>query len=86
MALQRDDVELVAVNDPFITTDYMVSKVSMFVIFFFTSCGFGILSVCLFKIIANENGKIEFLETLYLVCRNKHARGNWGLTCLKCGM
>lgn len=23
MALQRDDVELVAVNDPFITTDYM---------------------------------------------------------------
>lgn len=22
--LQRDDVELVAVNDPFITTDYMV--------------------------------------------------------------
>lgn len=25
VALQRDDVELVAVNDPFITTDYMVS-------------------------------------------------------------
>lgn len=24
VALQRDDVELVAVNDPFITTDYMV--------------------------------------------------------------
>lgn len=24
MALQRNDVELVAVNDPFITTDYMV--------------------------------------------------------------
>lgn len=23
VALQRDDVELVAVNDPFITTDYM---------------------------------------------------------------
>jgi len=26
VALQRDDVELVAVNDPFITTDYMVNK------------------------------------------------------------
>ena len=25
VALQRNDVELVAVNDPFITTDYMVS-------------------------------------------------------------
>lgn len=24
IALQRDDVELVAVNDPFISTDYMV--------------------------------------------------------------
>jgi glyceraldehyde 3-phosphate dehydrogenase len=24
VALQSDDVELVAVNDPFITTDYMV--------------------------------------------------------------
>lgn len=24
VALQRDDVELVAVNDPFITVDYMV--------------------------------------------------------------
>lgn len=24
VALQRDDVELVAVNDPFISTDYMV--------------------------------------------------------------
>jgi len=27
VALQRDDVELVAVNDPFITTDYMVNRV-----------------------------------------------------------
>lgn len=27
VALQRDDVELVAVNDPFITTDYMVTSV-----------------------------------------------------------
>lgn len=26
VALERDDVELVAVNDPFITTDYMVNK------------------------------------------------------------
>lgn len=25
VALQRNDVELVAVNDPFITTDYMVN-------------------------------------------------------------
>ena len=25
VALQSDDVELVAVNDPFITTDYMVN-------------------------------------------------------------
>jgi glyceraldehyde 3-phosphate dehydrogenase len=25
VALQRDDVELVAINDPFITTDYMVT-------------------------------------------------------------
>ena len=25
MALERDDIELVAVNDPFISTDYMVS-------------------------------------------------------------
>lgn len=25
MALQSDDIELVAVNDPFITTDYMVN-------------------------------------------------------------
>lgn len=28
VALQRDDVELVAVNDPFINTDYMVSLFS----------------------------------------------------------
>jgi len=28
VALQRDDVELVAVNDPFITTDYMVHTFS----------------------------------------------------------
>jgi glyceraldehyde 3-phosphate dehydrogenase len=26
IALRRDDVELVAVNDPFITTDYMVKS------------------------------------------------------------
>lgn len=26
VALQRDDVELVAVNNPFITTDYMVTS------------------------------------------------------------
>ena len=26
VALERDDIELVAVNDPFISTDYMVSK------------------------------------------------------------
>jgi len=25
VALQRNDVELVAINDPFITTDYMVN-------------------------------------------------------------
>lgn len=25
VALERDDIELVAVNDPFISTDYMVS-------------------------------------------------------------
>lgn len=31
VALQRNDVELVAVNDPFITTDYMVN------VFFFDS-------------------------------------------------
>ena len=28
--LQRDDVELVAVNDPFITTDYMVPNFTFF--------------------------------------------------------
>lgn len=28
VALQRDDIELVAVNDPFITTDYMVTSVA----------------------------------------------------------
>lgn len=28
VALERDDIELVAVNDPFISTDYMVSKPS----------------------------------------------------------
>lgn len=27
VALQRNDVELVAVNDPFITTDYMVNSI-----------------------------------------------------------
>jgi glyceraldehyde 3-phosphate dehydrogenase len=26
VALERDDIELVAVNDPFISTDYMVSN------------------------------------------------------------
>lgn len=31
MALERDDVELVAVNDPFITTDYMVRNHVAFV-------------------------------------------------------
>lgn len=30
VALQRDDVELVAVNDPFITTDYMVVNFILF--------------------------------------------------------
>lgn len=35
VALQRDDVELVAVNDPFITTDYMVLLVSLFFFFCF---------------------------------------------------
>lgn len=30
VALQSDDVELVAVNDPFITTDYMVTNFSNF--------------------------------------------------------
>jgi glyceraldehyde-3-phosphate dehydrogenase/erythrose-4-phosphate dehydrogenase len=29
VVLQRDDVELVAVNDPFITTEYMVSVPSL---------------------------------------------------------
>ena len=33
VALQRDDVELVAVNDPFITTDYMVSIVNLSLFF-----------------------------------------------------
>lgn len=32
--LQRDDVELVAVNDPFITTDYMVTDL----LFIFICC------------------------------------------------
>ncbi|KAM0000317.1 Glyceraldehyde-3-phosphate dehydrogenase, cytosolic [Helianthus debilis subsp. tardiflorus] len=27
VALQSDDIELVAVNDPFITTDYMVNNI-----------------------------------------------------------
>ena len=35
VALQRDDVELVAVNDPFITTDYMASIVNLVLFFFF---------------------------------------------------
>lgn len=30
VALQSDDIELVAVNDPFITTDYMVILFSFF--------------------------------------------------------
>ena len=29
IALERDDIELVAVNDPFISTDYMVSISSL---------------------------------------------------------
>lgn len=33
VALQRDDVELVAVNDPFINTDYMVIN-SLFVLMY----------------------------------------------------
>lgn len=28
VALERDDVEVVAINDPFITPDYMVSSIS----------------------------------------------------------
>jgi glyceraldehyde-3-phosphate dehydrogenase/erythrose-4-phosphate dehydrogenase len=32
VALERDDVELVAVNDPFITTDYMVINVGLVII------------------------------------------------------
>lgn len=33
VALQRDDVELVAVNDPFISTDYMVTlTISLFLL------------------------------------------------------
>lgn len=31
VALQRDDVELVAINDPFITTDYMVLFSQIFI-------------------------------------------------------
>lgn len=37
VALQRDDVELVAVNDPFISTDYMVyfvAQIPLLVIFY----------------------------------------------------
>lgn len=30
VALQRNDVELVAINDPFITTDYMVNLYCLF--------------------------------------------------------
>ena len=30
VALQRNDVELVAINDPFITTDYMVKSLIRF--------------------------------------------------------
>lgn len=31
VALERDDIELVAVNDPFISTDYMVRKLIIFI-------------------------------------------------------
>lgn len=34
VAMQRDDVELVAVNDPFISIDYMVNEVLITSIFF----------------------------------------------------
>lgn len=37
VALQRDDIELVAVNDPFISTDYMVS--------------YSFLCVCFYKLV-----------------------------------
>jgi hypothetical protein len=36
VALQSDDVELVAVNDPFITTDYMVNPPAF--CFYLVSC------------------------------------------------
>jgi hypothetical protein len=33
VALQSEDVELVAVNDPFITTDYMVMLLDLLLLF-----------------------------------------------------
>ena len=40
VALQRDDVELVAVNDPFITTEYMVQLFIFLNMFGFCICVF----------------------------------------------
>ena len=41
VVLQRDDVELVAVNDPFITTEYMVQLFIFLNMFGFCACVFG---------------------------------------------
>ena len=51
VALQRNDVELVAVNDPFITTDYMVLFATIFYIpnfFLLLPSNCWIISGCLF--------------------------------------
>ena len=52
VALQSDDVELVAVNDPFITTDYMVL------------CHFTNLVCCMYR----SNDFMCGLMTLQLLC------------------
>ena len=47
VALQRDDVELVAINDPFITTDYMVT-IYLFIFIFAAVFGFLLLLMIFF--------------------------------------
>lgn len=51
IALERDDIELVAVNDPFISTDYMVSVSSLESPCFcevFIACPYSMIGVTLF--------------------------------------
>lgn len=62
VALQRDDVELVAVNDPFITTDYMVHMSILCV----NICKYSIfMCVCMYVCISVCNRHVLFMSLCF---------------------